>query len=330
MSQPDLTTDAGILTYLTSLPRTLLPLPLTATQLSGGNANFVFRVTFDAPLKDGSYTAVVKHAEGFGKYDRSIVLSVERMKYEHRVLTLLTSGALQSCLTPHIRVPIPYHFDPDASVLVLQDCGSHENLKTYLSTRTVPDDELREIGAALGGFLKALHTVGRERKADLVEWLRNDVAKEIIKTVIYDAAGDMAHRHGIDPDRVALIRSATGQSGKEVTDAEDTLIMGDFWPGNILVSTHPTSGVPTLWIVDWEVNRYSHPAQDIAQFSAEIMTLCHFRNPAAVELLKSFHASYGVDTRDAGWMRVYGIRFGLHLMVFTGMAGWTEDEGELK
>jgi 5-methylthioribose kinase len=55
-------------------------------------------------------------------------------------------------------VPELYHFDEQAHVIIMEDCGVQSlNLKQLMLTATPSPAVAREIGLALGQFLGRLH-----------------------------------------------------------------------------------------------------------------------------------------------------------------------------
>jgi hypothetical protein len=61
----DTDTSAEIATQITASLQDGLYAAASLEKLSGGTANFVYRVLLSKPLDDGTKTVVVKHSEGF-------------------------------------------------------------------------------------------------------------------------------------------------------------------------------------------------------------------------------------------------------------------------
>ncbi|KND00477.1 uncharacterized protein SPPG_04793 [Spizellomyces punctatus DAOM BR117] len=340
----DLTTDAGILSYLvTTLPADF-PRAVEVTRLSGGHANFVWRVKFAGTMEDGKNTAIVKHAEPFLADDRDVLLGTIRMKYEYEIYTLFAN---RSPLLPYlpedgpIHVPKIFHYDPATPVLLVQDIGVHLDLKTFFSTHKPSDDEAVAMGRALGTFLVDFHSkaADTESKAKLMEPFENEQARMIIQAAVHDRVGTiLAGVNSLSADTLQAATESAKAFGAELMESRETLIMGDFWPGNIIVESDATGRyLGKLWIVDWEVCRYGLRAMDVGQFSAEAYLLSHFRNPVARSMLTAFHRAYVtgfLKGKPEGlrrtFMRQVSVQFGSHIVAWAEFAGWTKDQQKLE
>ncbi len=125
------------------------PLPYdTLTPLSGGTANFVYRLT-----SASHPSRILKHAEPYIASQSHIALPVARMAFEHRALTQLPAHLPPSTHT-NIVLPRVHHYDPEAHVLVMDDCGSTTLKQAY---PTLSATDLQTYGHQLGVWLAHLH-----------------------------------------------------------------------------------------------------------------------------------------------------------------------------
>jgi hypothetical protein len=107
----------------------------------------------------------------------------------------------------------------------------------------------------------------------------------------------------------------------ETVDVEETLIMGDFRPGNILVDLASGPGgsvaLKKVWILDWGMCRYAFPAIDIGFFAGGACWLAAFGKWVAGETLRSCLLSEYANRMDVeaglrlgarSWRRVRWIK----------------------
>jgi 5-methylthioribose kinase len=83
-------------------------------------------------------------------------------------------------------VPELYHFDEQAHVIIMEDCGVQSlNLKQLMLTATPSPAVAREIGLALGQFLGRLHLWGASSSSLLDYFDQNKQAKVIVSLFLY-------------------------------------------------------------------------------------------------------------------------------------------------
>ncbi|KAH9964183.1 hypothetical protein BC827DRAFT_1118712, partial [Russula dissimulans] len=116
----------------------------------------------------------------------------------------------------------------------------------------------------------------------------------------------------------------------------DAFLMGDFWPGNVLVGGDDEDeheegeeeGGPRALVVDWELARIGLAGLDVGQFCAELATVRRLRPEraeAAGEALQGFVRAYfagDVGPEADETRRVALGHFGVHLAVWTPRTGW--------
>ena len=259
---------------------------------------------------------------------------------------------VKAWLPPDARVTVPgvHHFDPNLHAVIMDDAGPHSaTLKAALLAGHISAPHAAALGTALGRFLRALHTWGRGTEAGgrLREALGANVfARDIYALVTYDrvcatlrtpgaavgeqqplpALGD--EPLGVSEETLRVIETLAERRSVQIKDVRgETLVMGDFWPGNVLVGREEVDG-PTL-VVDWEIARPGLPGVDVGQFCAELATLRRLhpeRAEAAGEVLKNFVHEYfagDVGPEVDETRRVALGHFGVHLVVWTPRAEWS-------
>jgi hypothetical protein len=151
----------------------------------------------------------------------------------------------------------------------------------------------------------------------------------------------------------ALAERRTAQILEPTADGIDaTFVMGDFWPGNVLVvvggeedgdgdgdANEQGQGQgkgqqQPCFVVDWELAKPGLAGLDAGQLCAELATLRRLRPDeraeAAGETLGSFVRAYfagDVGPRAEETRRVAVGHFGAHLAVFTARTGWDGGAG---
>ncbi|GAB5592017.1 hypothetical protein Unana1_06917 [Umbelopsis nana] len=298
----------------------------TIKRLNGGSANFVWRVQLKEKCDElgGCSSVIAKHAPPFVAMAPSIPFDAVRMYYEILALKIAADSTIS---LPHCSIPATYSYDDENKIAFLEDVGDSADMKTYVSSPEKPlsSDLAREIGTALGQFIGRLHSTGRTRREELLKQLDNPKGIAMSKYVLYDQVKGVLQKLGTEDP---LVQAAANWGGEQLTTNPQTLCMGDFWPGNILVSDDSVKDL-SLRIVDWEFCRYAPSGMDLGQFLAEVFCLNKYRRSCEeimVAFLSAYSKEYGPTIYDA---KVAIIHFGLHLLVWTPRNGWVEDGTEI-
>jgi aminoglycoside phosphotransferase (APT) family kinase protein len=258
----------------------------TLQELSGGTANFVFRLTSTA----AGTTSIIKHAEPFVRSNPAIKLPTDRMDFEAKALEIMPS------VLPHNHVvqPAPFlGYDPVANMLHIGDGGA-ENLKeAYTNNSSL---QIGAVGRRLGQWLAALHKSTASTNIGDAK-----TAKAICRFSYINLAAAL-QEYGHDP---ILGEEINKQFGSLLATDDSSVCHGDFWPGNVLVRTDPLR----LTVVDWEMTRRGNGATDVGQFAAEAWLLDRFRGGKG--LLQAFLESY-CEAKGKDWPMVFRIRVAVH------------------
>ncbi|OWY55168.1 kinase-like protein [Alternaria alternata] len=250
MSSHELINEKGVREYLKAHQST----PISVQLLSGGSANYVYRVI----NHDGS-TRILKHAEPYLHSNKDFAFDPKRMNYEARILQALI----------FLREP----FDRNSSRMERTHDGGSRNLK---DAYTDPELDMPYIAEQIGRWLVALHLSARNLSLASPDQDRgidnNPIAVDIYRYP-YNGLHIALTQSGYDPQLAHVINE---RFGSLVAVDDECICHGDFWPGNVLVRDFEQEPVE-LTIVDWELVRRGTSATDVGQFAAESFLLDRFR-----------------------------------------------------
>ncbi|KIM33508.1 hypothetical protein M408DRAFT_61492 [Serendipita vermifera MAFF 305830] len=131
----------------------------------------------------------------------------------------------------------------------------------------------------------------------------NEAADAAKKLCAWRTAGrltDFAHKYPSTKDACDWEALKT-KLETDVLEREDTLTMGDFWTGNILVKLSPDgTQLERLFVIDWELAKLGMAAADVGQFAAEAWLLQRYpeRQEPGKALVSSFLQSYDTSLRE--------------------------------
>jgi 5-methylthioribose kinase len=239
-----------------------------------------------------------------------------------------------------VTVPDVHYYDKGANVIIMDDCGEDAvNLKMLIQIALAS-----AIGNALGEFLGQLHTRGREIGSSLTSSKDNRQAREVYAMANYGrliptVTGTALINPPLDIPSANLdvLRDLATETAKIIETSRETFTMGDFWPGNIMISLgKDMDGSPRLeriYVVDWELARLGSPAFDLGQFFAEMNLLRRFHTKCVAEtsaVIQAFLATYRrVAAVDNAFARLVLVHIGAHLVCWTPRIPWG-DKGRTK
>ena len=98
--------------------------------------------------------------------------------------------------------------------------------------------------------------------------------------------------------------------------------MGDFWPGNVLV-TLDGEDIKSIQVVDWELAKTGIPELDVGQFLAELYLICRFDTEAGVAAAAMARAFWGTYRGlHAFNLQAVTTHCGVHLIAWTPRVPW--------
>lgn len=225
--------------------------------LQGGNLNDVWR------LRGNQRNMIIKHAPPYIASNPDIPLSSDRIDFEARALKLFESaGKLHEVTSEQVRPPQCLLYDPEKSLLVMEDIGSVPSIDSWLSDHSDPTP----MGSSLGRFIGLLHKKSLS-DAHLAELFNNIPIQETRNQVQYQPAADYVHSvtSTIDTD----IKTQFKALGNELLTPGKCLVMGDLWPASILIANK------RLRLIDWEFVHFGRPLQDVGHFAAHCWMQAH-------------------------------------------------------
>ncbi|KAG6851387.1 hypothetical protein H0H93_005785 [Arthromyces matolae] len=341
----DLTTIDGVQAYLqnTDYPSH------TVSALSGGSGNYAYRIHLTKPL-DGHHTLVLKHAQPFVKDARTIAFSLDRQMFEYEALKRVKAWLPTDSL---VTVPVIYEFDPDRNVLIMEDCGAETlTLKDFM-LQIGADASVSlaaTVGSSLGNFIGAMHQWSRSNPDGILDFfLQNKQALQLSPWATYgrlvqtlkpgenDEVLPPLQNPPLqisDADLEVAKKVAMDVSGSMVA-ARDCFVMGDFWPGNIMVVLDGEKQLRKLFLLDWELAKPGLPGVEIGQLCAELHLVQRYVPAAesfATTVLDTFLRSYAAQASpDDALVRLALLHWGTHLVVWTPrVTTWADNKDKAR
>ncbi|KAH7909269.1 kinase-like domain-containing protein [Hygrophoropsis aurantiaca] len=290
--------------------------------VKGGYCNYTWRVRLDTPHLCHQ-SIILKHAQPFAAYANS-----EMIRYEYEALKAISESPL--CGGGLIGVPAVIQYDEDCHVLIMEDIGTVPTLLDYFCTKPAPPCDLVALVATeLATFIAGVHSWGKDNvtaRRNLPP-LQKVVGSPMLKVVIPRAALSGV----IDP----LLEQVIGEFTAEAETSDDTLIMGDYWLGNILIDVEEgPDGFKTLkklWVIDWEMCRYGNPAKDVVEIAGDCFFVSRFQDAAVGECMRHhFLKTYDrVSKVNVDPFRVV-VGMGVHWINWARPLGWCANEEEIR
>ncbi|KAF8874414.1 kinase-like domain-containing protein [Infundibulicybe gibba] len=326
---PDLTTIAGVFAYLSSTPfccddKTQI------TSLSGGHANFTYRVHMSTPF-EGQSTVVLKHARRYMKNLVTVPFDLSRQVYEVEALR-----RIRAWLPPDSIVTVPrvYLFDAEFNAIFMEDCGNtSQTLKEFIQSGRLSVEMAQTMGTALGLFIGKVHSWSQENPDMAIFFAGNEQARAISEWTTYQRLlttlkGDEnlpaleEPRFRIPQKQFDIIKGSVDQRTPVMKAAREIFVMGDFWPGNMMVTLNKDNGsLKNIFILDWELSKTGLPGIELGVFCAEIHLLRRFvpvyEDTISIMLTRFLQAYRVVGSVGPSLARETLIHWGGHLIVFT-------------
>jgi thiamine kinase-like enzyme len=323
----DFTTEHGLRKYLVEEGGH----PDSIQLLTGGTANYVYRVTFqDSP------SSIFKHAAPYLRSNQSFSFDVARMDFEAAVVQAVSTI---KCLESAAHAVEFFEYDSEYKLLKIAD-GGQSNLK---EAYTSPALDMREIAYNLAKWLATLHLSSRNLSIKVLwqDVTMGDGSNNAIAVNIYRHSYNNLHTalstYGHDTQLAVQINE---EFGSLLSTDNECLCHGDFWPGNILVrpqgpytATNSIKRLPDLTIVDWELSRRGTSATDVGQFAAEAFLLDRFKG--ARDLRVNFLDAYVLARRWAAdgkpigkeWIGRMAVHWAVHVAFWPTQVPWADQQG---
>ena len=236
-----------------------------------------------------------------------------------------------------VTTPEVHLLDEVANIIIMDDCGADAVvLKDIVLAGGLSVQTARAIGSALGEFLATLHAWGKDEEVKGF-FEGNSQARTMSAWVTYGRlvdtlSGEDRPKALQDPplsvgeEQLTALRGIADETADVMRTAKDTLLHGDFWPGNVMVRLKgegESVEVERMFVLDWELSKPGRPGFDIGQFCAELHQARRFY-PSATEtasalldaLLRTYREHRGDEDMSAV-ARIAQTQFGVHLAVWT-------------
>ncbi|KAI0389922.1 kinase-like domain-containing protein [Xylariaceae sp. FL0594] len=320
--------------------------------LSGGTANFVYDATLKMPLPDGTREVLIKHGEDFSANAPHFKLTRLRCNIEEQCLKALSEfefriegkAELPCDVSFVVRTPKLYHYDEQHNTQIHEFLRNSKDLKTYALDRYGADtsedarSQCRQLGRALGGWLRGFHARSATQTGLRETVARNTAMQQLKNTINYSWLLDrVAQFPSVLGEAMNVFEEVKAMAAKELEDRSKLqVIHGDFWTGNILLSNtaiQKGSTVP-LFVIDWEMSQMGVPSLDLGQMIAELYELKLYKNiTAGLWIAQGFVLGYerfkndDDDDDDDEFAFRTAIQVGVHLLSFgTSVEGWGTPE----
>lgn len=249
-----------------------------------------------------------------------------------------------------VTVPEVLHLDEGANAIIMSDCGARSlSLKQALMSNLLSLAAARDIGRGLGGFLTHFHARGRDDSEFAELYAKNEEGKKLSALITYkrlvatltDGTVPLLADPPLEVSQEDLesITEVAAETEHAMLTTRETVVMGDFWPGNVLVLLNEPSrgkeeavGVEKVYVIDWEMAKTGLAGLDIGQFVAELQLVREFKpgsGDAVANLRDAFLCAYreavGSDA-DLGVARRALTHVGAHLVTWAPRAGWEGKE----
>ena len=170
--------------------------------------------------------------------------------------------------------------DTEHHVLIITDLGAgllvlDQWLVPALSdseTRTPPDtDACRDVGMRVGQFLASVH--GLDISSFDARQFANADKGRLVREEVVGKMGGIFERFGYTGTPVENWCATIEDEFEAGCNNAGTGVfsVGDLWTGSVLVSVDGS----TVGLVDWEFAGEARPLQDMAQFCASNICVCH-------------------------------------------------------
>ncbi|KAJ7508553.1 kinase-like domain-containing protein [Mycena galericulata] len=309
--------------------------------LSGGTANFIFRLHLKEPF-EGRTSLVLKHAKNYIASAQSIPFAIERQLFEVEALRRVRGWLPKDSV---VGVPAVHLFDEENHILIMDDCGTGPTagtLKTLMLAGKITVPLADEIGIALGVFLSGLHKWSTQDRAAVELFDANKQAKVMSAWATYgrlvstlSGKDNLLKLAGlqIPSETMGVISKIADEMSRAVNSAQSAsspLVMGDFWPGNIMVNLDVDGTLQRIDVLDWELVKPGLAGLDIGQFCGEMhqTRMCYPQFAEAAthtvsSLLLGYAQGGGGDNAIA---RDALTHCGAHLIIWTPRTPWAGDD----
>ncbi|CAI7593845.1 unnamed protein product [Penicillium palitans] len=294
----------------------------TVRRIILGSTNFTYRLFLKTPYTWGQQqvkTAILKYAAPETAMDPRVEFNPERQLYESCAMAKIPWKDIfpppykgSTSLPPTVGVPHLYWEDPARRIIIMEDCNPRKDSDVWeershsarIFLEEIPESEhkyntAKVIGYQLGAFLANLHNWGRDpRNTTLVQgsFAGNSFAKALtIQEAFLDFEKSIERIGHPEPKACALkLEKHMHEMQTQVSQNLETMIMGDFWPGNFILAFNTEDDLERLSIIDWEFAMMAPAFVDLGNFIGAVFVNHYFESndDVYIFLLESFKEAY--------------------------------------
>ncbi|KAJ7292780.1 kinase-like domain-containing protein [Mycena rebaudengoi] len=306
----------------------------TIEVLSGGLANFTFRLHLREPF-EGRPSLVLKHAKNYVAFAKDIPFGVERQLFEVEALKRVRDWLPEDSV---VNVPAVHLYDDKFNVIIMDDCGSASTLKELMLAGKISVPLAEEIGNALGVFLRRLHDWGTHTPSVAHFFEGNKQAKILSIWMTYGqlvstlTGNELPKLVGLEipSDKLEVLSKVAEHMTHSMTSATSTFVMGDFWPGNMIITFDAHDALRRIDVLDWEAAKPGLPGAEVGQFCGEMhqVQMCYPQYaPSASRTIDALLSTYmRGQEHDSAAARDALIHCGAHLIVWTPRVPWADEK----
>ncbi|KAI1422500.1 kinase-like domain-containing protein [Xylaria sp. FL1777] len=339
-----------------------MPSPYQVIPIKGGSTNYTYRIICacsSAKKSDQSSTAqttmIIKYAPPYAVITPNIPFTPERQEFEAFAMQELALALRRLASTTIVTLPRLIFHDRTNHILAMEDVGldatssekkqetSTISLKDFCKSSSITSNDITvadRVGTELGKFLFGLHHCGRSiglSESDKLRetFVRNAAARQLdVDTTFGDILRNLDEfQVTYSADEKRILERLIQETSFEIMNNFETIIMGDFWYGNILLKFQTGAELRDLTqigVIDWEFTTCGPLFVDLAHFASEIWLQDRFHlnnglasianRKAAVSLFASYRACGGyIDCKKIA------LYIGGHVCCFLRFTNWTDD-----
>ena len=238
--------------------------------LKGGYLNHVWR------LQGKNESWIAKQALPFLAAFPEQALSPARLAFEALALEALgPTGSLSELRTETVRPPQLLAFEPEYSLLWMEDIGAGPDLYRWLMQ--IPCLEvISDRAQALASFLLDLHAYSASHLRLAKTFHNLEIQKTRLK-LQYDLATWLSPNL-YEKAIYTQLQQTVYTLGERFLEPGKCLIMGDLWPASICLT------VQGIRLIDWEFVHWGQPAQDLGHLMAHCWLISEAHAGTAIQV----------------------------------------------
>ncbi|MGE3727031.1 MAG: phosphotransferase [Candidatus Sericytochromatia bacterium] len=251
--------------------------------LKGGYLNYVWR------LQGKSESWIAKQALPFLAAFPEQALSPARLAFEAKALEALgPTGSLAELRTETVRAPQLLAYEPEYSLLWMEDIGSGPDLYHWLLQ--IPSLEIiAQRAQELASFLADFHAYSASHVRLAKDFHNLEIQTTRLK-LQYDLATWLP-QNVYEHDVYADLQQTVFALGERLLKPGKCLIMGDLWPASICMTEQG------IRLIDWEFVHWGQPAQDLGHLMAHCWLMSEAHAGTAIQVCtdqfwRAFSKSY--------------------------------------